>query len=193
MVRRSNISNGQRFPYQEVIFSEPPDATHNRVTKIIRHAESIIKQNNAIPVFSTVTPSSIKKWNRTRLHQHKTSYLLHFNKYEEMQDRLIEAIIKINQTIHSINSKNNVITPKLGQAILYKRRGTWRKRYGKLVDGVHPNNKIKAKWVMTMDEVMAKNEHKYNSPVTPNPPILIEIDSDSDTDSEAEGHKNWLY
>ena len=94
-----------------------------------------------------------------------------------MQEDLHTAIDLINKSIHSINSNNNVVTPKLAQPIMYKRNGQWRCRYGNLPDRVHANNKLNINWINTMNTVMDKNMAKAFS---------TSISSDSDRESDVE-------
>ena len=142
-----------------------PRDHHNRVIKpnsrwvekIIRSSASRIKQLNAIPIFATITPMSIQTWNKHRLHAHRTSHLNHFHHYQNIQDTIEEATLAINTTIHSINSSNKVITLKLAQEIIYYRHGHLRTRYGKLPDGVHPNQKVLSSWTQTMKTIINRN------------------------------------
>ena len=134
-------------------------------------------------MFATITPSSIQTWNRHRLQEHSTSHLLHFNDYDIMQENLETTIELLNKTIHSINSSNKVVTPKLAQPIMYKRKGQWRFRYGKLTDGVHANAKINKAWINIMDEVLDKNLNKSTK---------VEENNDTDTDGESD-KRSWMY
>jgi len=112
---------------------------------------------------------SLRRWNKCRLNQHKTSHLQYFQKYDRMQTTLEEAIEKINSSILSINSKNHVATPKIAQPIMYLRNGHRRCRYGKLPDGVHPNENIKTEWKKIMTQVLKTNriQKKKSPPKSP--------------------------
>ena len=55
--------NGRKRFYEEVINSTAKNF-HTHVLKIIKAAEKSIKNANAIPIFSTICPMSIRTWNR---------------------------------------------------------------------------------------------------------------------------------
>ena len=183
--------------YEEVIIKDSPSQIHNRVIKIIKSAEKKIKNAKATPVFATICPMSIQRWNSFRLHQHKTSHLNYFNHYDHMQQIIEEAISLINTTILSINSKNKVATPKIAQPIMYLRNGHCRCRYGKLLDGVHPNENIQAEWKNTVEKILTKNRKSIKkAPKTlppPTPSSAINYEDTDGKDSDASQKRSWLY
>ena len=102
--------------------------------------------------------------NHHLLHTHKTSYLLHFNHYDSMQENHIEATLLTNRYITLLNSQLNMHTPRLAQDILYKpssRRPTHRFRHHVLPDGIHPDKTIKQKWAKTLLETISTNRYKH--------------------------------
>ena len=204
--------NGRNRFYEEVIINSTAKNIHTHVLKIIKAAEKSIKNANAIPIFSTICPMSIRTWNRHRLSRHRTSHLNHFTKYDHMQSVLEEAITLINTSILSINSKNQVATPKICQPIMYFRKGHLRCRYGKLPDGVHPIPKVNTTWTQTLKTVITRNRasldksapspqlHTPSSPSPPPPPSSPsppppqhqQPDSDSDSDIDPPSPPQYL-
>ena len=154
---------------------EPQKASTQMSSKSFKAAEKSIKHAIAIPIFSTICPMSIRTWNRHRLSRHRTSHLNHFTKYDYMQSLLEEAITLINTLILSINSKNQVATPKICQPIMYFRKGHLRCRYGKLPDGAHPIPIVNTTWTQTPKTVIARNRasldnhHNYTPHPHPHP------------------------
>ena len=69
---------------------------------------------------------------------------------------------------------------------MYKRKGQWRYRYGKLKDGVHANVKLNKVWIKTMDTVINKNMARSSSDSPSS-------DSNDDYDSDASDKRSWLY
>ena len=92
---------------------------------------------------------SLYTWNTTQMNQHKTQYLFHHNYYEDMQSLLTQAIIEIHSSIIETNDESNMHTPTLGTRILHKQnasRDSHRTRFGRPVDGLHPNEQTKIHW-----------------------------------------------
>ena len=169
-----------RHRYEEFVFREDPQQAEDRVTAIIREAETKIKNKNSIPVFSTITPFDISHWNHHRLQDNFTSHLLNFNSYPDQQENLHTAINSININIRQINRANLVITPKPSQLIAYRRHGHWRYRYGKLTDGTHINTKIKAKWLKHYRETIEKNSNNLATRPIGTSPHEVVFDYDLD-------------
>lgn len=145
--------------YEEVIFIEDPITAHSHfITKATRTINRII-QAQAIPCLATIAPMSIDTWNHTRLHQHKTNYLIHFNQYEDMQALLNQTLIHINTDIIKLNTVNNMLTPKLATQILHKQNThrSYRTRFGRLTDGVHPNTETQLHWAGDIINCIANN------------------------------------
>ena len=196
--------NGRWCRYEEVIFRNSEDI----VIKIIDKAAQDIIEKNAVPIFSTIVPCHISNWNYCRLHQHKTSHLLHFNSYHHMQENQLETITHINRYILHLNSINQVVTPKIAKPVFYKRGSAWRFRFGKLSDGVHPKDKLRDIWVKIVEEVLEKNNKKFipveavvsqaqylegGTEICPdNTPYQIS-DSDSDSDNDTNQKRSWRY
>ena len=148
--------------YEEVYFNEDPHDTRDRMKVTLKRAASTVLALDAIPVFSTIVPSHIERWNHTRLGQHKTTHLLHFKDYKEMQIGLLQATIYTNQYIHELNLENGVVTPSLAKKILFSRRLRYRFRHAALEDGVHPNEEAADDWCTRISDAMEYNDNLVN-------------------------------
>ena len=191
-LKRSFYLRGHYRKYDEVTM---PDFDAEKITKdIVSKYESTavkIKKTNATPVFCTICPMSLATWNRRRLSQHRTAYLSKFPSYTPMQAKHEEVILKVNQSIHLLNRANNMNTPRLANPVIYRRKGQVRCRYGKLVDGVHPNRNLQKEWVDTLDKVIDLNTNA-ESKQSPEHPIF-NVKSVEDYDSDCSEKHSWLY
>ena len=162
-----DITHKEQGPhYQEFIFIESPQEAVDRVMTIISNAQIQILNANAIPIFATIAPMSLQTWNFERLHQHKTSYLLHSHQYEDMQELLIDTTIEINKQIIEIHNVLNMHTPKLGEEIIHKpsAKRSHRTRYGRLVDGVHLCPESNLAWAETLLDTINRNGPTMSQP-----------------------------
>ena len=76
-----------------------------------------------------------------------------------MQKVTADAISLINNSILSNSSKNKVATPQIVQPIMYLRNWHGQCHYGKLLNGVHPNENIQAEWKNTAEKISTKPEN----------------------------------
>ena len=161
--------------YEEVIFTEPWFDAVNRVTRSIYSAIESVREFNVTPVFCTIPPCSFRVWNFKRLQQRKTSHLIHFNYYEDMQYSLISAIQDINRNILHINDANGVTTPYLASTVMENLGPNQRPRvhYNRFRDGVHAKKGLKEKWAKKLITAMAAN--RFN---IPSPPQLTDSDAE---------------
>ena len=125
------------------------DKISDDITSLFKSAAEKIKNANATPIFSTICPMSLDTWNHRRLSQHRTSHLSSFPYYPLMQEKHESVILKINQEIHLLNKSHNMHTPRLAKSVIYHRKGQLRCRYGRLVDGVHPNHNLQNEYGST--------------------------------------------
>ena len=193
--RKFNMHH-RSYLYQEVVFKEEPSEAFHRVKELYEHADAQIKISNAIPVFSTIAPSSLHTWNSLRLYQQKTTHLLHFKHYSKMQDNLITTILQLNTFIRKLNQQNGVATPQLAKEIIYRRGNSTRVRYGKLDDGVHPSPKIQEAWTNTLKSVLDLNRGKMDlvtATLPHNPPCYNSADNTSSSDEDQEPKRSWKY
>lgn len=157
--------------YQEVIFMESPSEAIARIkTKHTTITNSIINAGG-IPCFSTITPVSLQDWNHSRLYEinvrtnrPKTSHLLHFHHYDDMQELLKDAIVEINKDIIASNNNLDMFTPKLAEEILYKagkKRKTHRAMFNRLDDGIHPSKDTILAWSQTLQQAIITNRKRH--------------------------------
>ena len=110
------------WSYQEVVFTEETQDAVNRVLGEIRKAEAAVWKMGAIPVFCTVAPMSLLKWNLRRLSQGRTNGLKHRHIYPFMQRYLVEATFMLNKCIHDLNSANGLRSPRIGEFVLKRKK-----------------------------------------------------------------------
>ena len=181
---------GRYRKYEEVIM---PDSDVDEITRDIMDTFTCtaekIKKTNATPIFSTICPMSVITWNRRRLSQHRTSHLASFPSYPLMQAKHEAVILKVNQAIHLLNRANMMNTPRLANPVIYRRKGQVRCRYGKLVDGVHPNRNLQKEWVDILDKVLDLNRSTPIHLPSHQPTMKPEEEYDSDSSEK----RSWLY
>ena len=183
---------GRRRKYEEVIMpTYPIDKITDDITPLFKSTAEKIKNANATPIFSTICPMSLDTWNHRRLSQHRTSHLSSFPYYPLMQEKHESVILKINQEIHLLNKSYNMHTPRLAKSVMYHRKGQLRCRYGRLVDGVHPNHNLQLEWVDTLDRVLDLNRSSPNQ-LPPPEPVKSQPD-DEEYDSDSSTKRSWLY
>ena len=159
--RRSTYSWSAK--YEEVLFTQnPADACNAYLDKILA-ASSRISEAGGIPVFCTVAPMSLQKWNTQRLKKRVTGRLLHQHRYGLQQANLDKAILLINDCIQSVNMFNGVATPRLSQEIIKGSplNGRVRRFYGRMIDGCHVNDKVAFNWANTLHHIMERNIQKF--------------------------------
>ena len=146
--------------YEEVIFPGSPLNTAADVLSTIRASmDSISVNTGAIPIYATIAPMSVETWNNTRMKQGKTSHLLHFREYANMQELHNETIVYINSAIVDINRSRGLSTPHFASQVLQKRGMDmpYRFRHNRLVDGCHPTESVIAKWKEEMTTTITRN------------------------------------
>ena len=139
---------------------ENPDTSYNRLSLLYSSISTQISSSVAKPCFCTIAPMHIAEWNHLRLNQHKTSFLLHYHQYEDMQINIINAICLINRFIISLNISNQMFTPKIADDIITKKgskRPTYRVQYNLLDDGCHPLPPINTSWAKALLHAVEKN------------------------------------
>lgn len=149
--------------YDEVIFNESPDSAVARISEELERAADTVIEYGATPCFTTIVPCSLRVWNENRLHQGKTSFLLHHRQYEDMQANLISTITSINRHIIKINTDNNMITPFIAETIVSNTGPTKppRVHYNRLQDGTHPTIKLRSKWCNLLCKSVISNRTNY--------------------------------
>lgn len=110
----------------------------------IEDLQNFVIRHEAIPIFSTIYPSSLTDWNHKRLNQGKTCILRFADQYPEMQETLEHQIESVNQYIIETNRKLNLKTPQIHKC-MHHNRGPNRANkfnYTMLIDGCHPSNSL---------------------------------------------------
>lgn len=183
--------HGKPRRYEEVTMpSTNPTKAAEDITFQFRSTAKKILKAKATPIFSTICPMSIATWNHRRLSQHRTTHLSSFKQYPTMQKHHEEVILKVNKAIHVINRKNDKHTPRLANQVIYHRKGQLRCRYGKLVDGVHPNSNLVKDWISMLDRVMDMNRDRYTIEV---PAAQLKPTEEEEYDSDSSQKRSWLY
>ena len=167
------------------------DKITDDITSLFTSAAEKIKNANTTPIFSTICPMSLDTLNHRHLSQHHTSHLTSFPYYPLMQEKHKSVISKINQEIHLLNNSHKMHTPRLAKSVIYHHKGQLRCRYGRLVDGVHPNHNLQNEWVDTLDRVL---DLKRNPPkqLPPTEPAKSQPD-DKDYDSDSSAKRSWPF
>ena len=179
--------------YEETTFMDTPEhATQSLINKITL-AHTQIREAGAIPCFATVAPASIHTWNYTRLHQNKTSYLLHYKHYEDMQTLLNTTITNINKQIIELNNKHFMHTPKLADTIIRSRGHTrqYRTHYSRLSDGIHLTTKLALSWKTILTKTIHRNR-SHALPFIPNHTSGTSSDEHSEEEGCIERGRPWL-
>jgi len=169
------------FQYEEVVFGPySPLETCERLESDLTTISIQIKSANWLPIFCPVVPMSLQDWNFTRGNQHKTTYLLHHNYYPDMQYQLEHATVLVNKLITSINSFNSVHTPNIQTQIIKSDNHSYKYRYNRLVDGIHPNPTVVLKWAKLLQKSIEINSSRRLSQLFLNNKLTIKEDSDSE-------------
>ena len=147
--------------YDEVTFSEHPDQAVARVSKTILAVTEKIAKLGAVPCIPTIVPCSLDVYNNYRLNEYKTSFLLHYPKYSDMQENLITTIDRLNKFIIGVNKTYNMITPQLADTIRTNmgKGKPHRVHYMRLKDGNHPTKVLADLWSDKMLQAMANNRY----------------------------------
>ena len=143
--------------YQEVVSVGDPLEKANRIMCNIEDGARRIYDAGAVPVFATVTPMLIAKWNLTRQRQRKTHHLNYVEDYYQMQENQLETIHILNDYIARLNRSYHMNTPRLAGVVLQKRgarrRGAeggqvYRLRESRLrPDGCHLTPETTSDWI----------------------------------------------
>ena len=180
--------------YQEVIFmGSVPESVPKMEADLVATSDKI-KLMGWKPVFCPIVPMSLKDWNSPD----RTSYLIHYHQYPDMQALLEKTIIAVNHIIRAINKSNHVYTPNIQKQIIKVDHGHYSFRYNRLHDGCHPSEQLVENWCKTLNHAIVINDQRAAllKPVPinavkkiPNPFAEESTDTDSDTDSR--NKRNW--
>ena len=159
--------NQNEYFYREAIYVEKPEATFERVTKLLDKSQRDILKHGALPVFATIPQFNIEIYNNYMLTDERpqTNHLHHTTQdYNVMQKNLMEAIDRINGYISHINKKVGASTPFLHDTVK-QYRGRKGKRYyaymwGRYRDGLHPGDDLLKKWAEVLSNTFRINREK---------------------------------
>ena len=140
--------------YTESVYTGDPDNTIQNIKSRIDTCAAAIIRKGAKPIFSTISPINLDKYNNNLLQSGKTCTLKHTYEYPNMQKHIDHIIAQINTHIRLTNRQTGVSTPFTHTAVL-KRHGKGRKGYykpdwGALYDGIHGTDDTKDKWAHTL-------------------------------------------
>ena len=144
---------GWRF-YTESVFTGDPCNTIQGIKTGIDTCAAAIIRRGAKPIFCTISPINLEKYNNNLLHTGKTWTLKHTHEYPTMQKHIDHIIAQVNTHIRLTNRQTGVSTPFTHTAVL-KRHGKGRKGYykpdwGALYDGIHGTDDTKDKWALSL-------------------------------------------
>jgi hypothetical protein len=144
--------------YEEVIFREQPEIAAQRVIRLYHRLIDRITTLNASVIICPIIPSSIKKWNFTRLHQKKTLYLEFPNYYSTWQTNLQMSITLANKQITEINRLNNLCTPFITRPVIKAIAADTKYKfsYFHLPDGVHLDYQLSQKVIKKLEPALEK-------------------------------------
>ena len=152
--------------YEEVVFRGTPEGAVDRISNTLQACSWRMATCLAVPVFCTIPPMHIARWNNTRGAQRKTSYLAQSHLYGQMQRDLLQAARRANVGIIETNDAVGVMTPKLATQILQK-KGAGRPhrfrhtRLGK--DGVHPDDEVVRHWILDLETATSENRRRVTN------------------------------
>ena len=140
----------------------PPDTVPGYEDQLSKAAQDI-KVLGWSPVFCPIIPMALKDWNSPC----RTSYLIHYHHYEDMQALLEKTVIAINHIIRAINKSNRVHTPNIQSNIIKMDHGRTKIMYNRLHDGCHPNDAAAEKWGQILKQSIAINDSRASAQLIP--------------------------
>lgn len=180
--------------YQEVIFMGSPPETVPGYEVQLSKAASAIMGLGWKPVFCPIIPMSLRDWNVPC----RTTYLIHYHHYNDMQVLLENTIIDINHIIRAVNKSNRVHTPNIQRNIINVDHGRTKYMYNRLHDGCHPTDSAAVKWVQLIKKSIAINDTRGNAPIIPETSMSTRVtkaqtsSSDEDeSDSDRHHKRQW--
>ena len=158
---RDYVNNTRTYyRYEEVTYEEQINESYEKAIYRYAHASNRLKHEGIRPVFATIPPSCLEKWNDYRLYFGNTDFLLHHSQYDNMQQGLMEAIIKINGFICKLNALHHVYTPYLAGTVVKTHAADGRNpvlQRHKLFDGVHADDLLIEEWAGKIKKSINKN------------------------------------
>ena len=165
--------------YTECIYNNTPQSTIQTIKNDMKEIANTIISRGAKPIFGTIAPINILKYNTFLKEKRKTSTLkhshTHTHQYDDMQQKGHNHIItELIEHIKSTNSSNDLATPFFHMDITKRRskRGGVSYRtihWDNLYDGLHATQHTKLKWANTLKSAIARNRgnNKRKHPFSP--------------------------
>ncbi len=178
-----------RDKYQEFVMRETVDACVQRVVATYESASHLLKGADILPVFATVVPMDIGKWNNMRLRQGKTRRLVYQQEYGQQQARHEAACVEVSHRIRHLNAQASVITPYLASVVMKRRNRRYTFHYDILVDGVHGNQRAQQQWSSLLYKAIEKNSTVHSIRVAKRSRDCM--DDDDDDDEAGEDKRGW--
>lgn len=145
--------------YEESYFDLKKKNKTEEIKQTLKDIKYRLSKINCTVIYVTITTMSFQKWNAHRFNQGKTHMLLHTNEYESMQEKLNTTIHEINKYITQLNKGSHMFTPFLHTYVhRIKNKVKFSYLYYKLIDRVHPSDKLAEQWQNQLLTVMKKNE-----------------------------------
>ncbi len=176
-----------RSGYQEFVMREPVDTCVQRVVAIYERASQLLKEAEIVPVFATVVPMDIGKWNCMRLRQGRTSRLVYQGEYIQQQARHEAACIEVAHRIRHLNAQANVITPYMASVVMKHRNRRYTFHYDVLVDGVHGKQQAQQQWSSLLCKAIERNLTVHSMRIAKRSRDCM----DDDDDEAGEDKRGW--
>ena len=150
-------------PYTECIYTETPTETIAHIKRDMAKCADTIRDKGATPIFCTITPLNIEKYNQSLITKNWTRTLTHQDNYNTWQQQIDTIMHDLNEHIIETNNTNNLATPLCHKAIIThhgnKKRGYWRTNWNLLKDGLHGGQKIRKAWAHSISAAIMKNRN----------------------------------
>ena len=159
--------------YTECIYNNTPQSTIQNIKMDMQEIANTIISRGAKPIFGTIAPINILKYNTFLKEKRKTSMLKHTHQYDDMQQKVDHIITELNEHIKMTNSTNDLATPFFHMDITKRHskggRGYRTIHWDNLYDGLHATQHTKQKWANTLKSAIDRNRgiNKRKAPFSP--------------------------
>lgn len=148
--------------YEEIIFNiDNADSVIDNAIRELDYIHKFTIAEGAVPIFTTIYPMSLARWNAVRLSQNKTKILNYADDYESMQVNMEGAVFMVNNHILELNKIVSMTTPNLWNQTKHHRgkKAKTSHKYNLLVDGCHPDSQLKLKIGESIAQAIGKNRN----------------------------------
>ena len=97
----TTLTRNKKQHYKECIYTENKDDTIAHIIRDMAICEATIRRNHATPIFCTITPMNITKYNHSLLQSNATHTLKHEHEYDNWQTQIDTIIEDINTHQHT--------------------------------------------------------------------------------------------